>query len=91
MGMLVLSRKIGESIEIQTKNGEFIHLTLLSNEKGTSRIGFSASNDIVIHRTEIANKIRREKHNELVKQLKDKIAEDHLLCSQYESNYLDAI
>ncbi|KPK95655.1 carbon storage regulator [bacterium SM23_31] len=54
--MLVLTRKVGESINI----GNDIKITIVSMEGGQIRLGIEAPKDVIIHRTEIYNKIMEE-------------------------------
>lgn len=62
MGQLILTRRIGESVEIHTAAGQFIQVTLHKVNKNQACLCFFADNDVIIHRTEIANKIRAEEH-----------------------------
>ena len=54
--MLVLTRKVGESINI----GNDIKVTIINMESGQVRIGIEAPRDVIIHREEIYNKIIEE-------------------------------
>lgn len=54
--MLILTRKVGESINI----GNDIKITIVSLDKGQARIGIDAPKDVIIHREEIYNKIVEE-------------------------------
>ena len=54
--MLVLTRKVGESINI----GNDIKITIVSMEGSQIRLGIEAPKDVIIHRTEIYNKIMEE-------------------------------
>ncbi|MFC1556299.1 carbon storage regulator CsrA [candidate division KSB1 bacterium] len=54
--MLVLTRKVGESINIGTD----IKVTIINMESGQVRIGIEAPRDVIIHREEIYNKIIEE-------------------------------
>ncbi|MCL4141455.1 UNVERIFIED_CONTAM: hypothetical protein GTU68_005753 [Idotea baltica] len=58
--MLVLSRKLGESVTI----GNEVTITALSVSGKQVRIGIDAPSDIAVHREEIYNKIENEKHTE---------------------------
>lgn len=54
--MLLLQRKIGESIYI----GDDIKLTVLDASHSQVRIGIQAPRDIAVHREEIYERIKRE-------------------------------
>ena len=54
--MLVLTRKIGESIN----TGNDIKITIINLESGQVRLGIEASRDVIIHREEIYNKVIEE-------------------------------
>jgi len=54
--MLVLTRKVGESINIGTD----VKVTIINLEGGQVRIGIEAPKDVIIHREEIYNKILEE-------------------------------
>lgn len=54
-GMLVLTRKKGESIVI----GDGIEITVLSSEGDTVKIGISAPKHVEIHRKEVYDAIRQ--------------------------------
>ncbi len=51
--MLVLTRRVGESINI----GNEIKVTIINFEGGQVRLGIEAPKDVIIHREEIYNKI----------------------------------
>ena len=55
--MLVLSRKIGETIII----GDEVTLTVLNCQKNNVRIGLNAPKEVAIHREEIYERIARQK------------------------------
>ena len=59
--MLVLTRKIGQSIIIGDKMD--IQVVVLGYDKGKVRIGIDAPNDIPVHRHEIAQRIVNERYN----------------------------
>lgn len=50
--MLILTRKVGESIHI----GDDVKVTVLGVKGGQMRIGIDAPNDVPIHREELLNK-----------------------------------
>lgn len=54
--MLVLTRKVGESIQI----GENVRLTVLSIQGKHVKIGIQAPRDVSVHREEIYDKIVEE-------------------------------
>lgn len=58
--MLILTRKIGESIMI----GDDIKVNILSMRGGQVRIGFHAPNDIPVHREEVYLRIQQENQPE---------------------------
>lgn len=51
--MLVLTRKIGESLIIQTSTGEEIEIILLEIKGNQARIGTLAAKDILVLRDEL--------------------------------------
>ena len=55
--MLILSRRIGRSIEI----GEKITVTVLEIKDGQVRLGINAPREIPVHREEVAERIRQER------------------------------
>ena len=57
--MLVLTRRIGETITI----GDDIRLTILGIKGNQVRLGIDAPKDIAVHREEIYERIQREKDN----------------------------
>jgi carbon storage regulator len=57
--MLVLSRKLGESIMI----GDDIIVTIVEIGKGKVKIGIAAPKEIEIYRGEIYDKIQQQKGN----------------------------
>ena len=54
--MLILTRKVGESINI----GNDIKVTVVSFEGGQVRLGIEAPRDVIVHREEIYNRIVEE-------------------------------
>ncbi|ABX31132.1 carbon storage regulator, CsrA [Petrotoga mobilis SJ95] len=65
--MLILSRKIGESIVIQVGNRK-IKLIMVEQDNGNIKIGFEAPKDIKIYREEV--------YEEIVKQNKASLESD---------------
>ena len=53
--MLILTRRIGESIKI----GDDIDVTIFAIKGRQIRLGIKAPDDIIIHREEIYNKIQK--------------------------------
>jgi carbon storage regulator len=51
--MLVLTRKVGESINI----GDNIKITIINIDSGQVRLGIEAPKNVIVHREEIYNKI----------------------------------
>lgn len=58
--MLILTRKIGESLMI----GESVVVTVLGVKGTQVRVGISAPRDIIVHREEVYKKIKSEKEKE---------------------------
>ena len=54
--MLILSRKVGESIIIKVGSNN-IKITILESNNGTLKLGFEAPNDIKIYRSELYEEI----------------------------------
>ncbi len=50
---MVLSRLMGESVEITTPEGRTIRVTLVYSGRDNARIGFEADRDVTILRSEI--------------------------------------
>lgn len=65
--MLILSRKIGESIIIKVGSNN-IKITILESNNGTLKLGFEAPNDIKIYRSEL--------YEEIVNQNKASVIDD---------------
>jgi len=55
--MLVLSRKMGESIHV----GDSVTVTVLGVARGQVRIGIEAPRELAVHREEIYRRIQDEK------------------------------
>ena len=60
--MLVLSRKVGETIVI----GDDVTVTVLAINGGQIKFGIAAPKDVSVHRQEIYEKIQREGNNKLI-------------------------
>ena len=58
--MLILSRKMGESIHV----GDSITVTVLAVSRGQVKIGIEAPKDLGVHREEIYRRIQDEKSRE---------------------------
>ncbi len=58
--MLILTRKVGESIMI----GESVEVKVLGLRAGQVKIGIEAPKDLRVHREEIFNRIRAEQESE---------------------------
>ena len=54
--MLILTRKVGESINIGTN----VKVTIINIEGGQVRVGIDAPRDVIVHREEIYNRIIEE-------------------------------
>lgn len=60
--MLVLSRKKQESVMVGGGNGgeQLLKVTVIEIRGGSVRLGFDASADLPVHRTEVWERIRAE-------------------------------
>lgn len=58
--MLILSRRIGESLIINDN----IRITILNTYSSQARLGIDAPPEVPVHREEIYNKIQQEKLSE---------------------------
>ncbi|GMQ74787.1 MAG: carbon storage regulator CsrA [Gammaproteobacteria bacterium] len=58
--MLILTRKVGESIMI----GESVEVKVLGVRAGQIKIGIEAPKDLKVHREEVYERIRAEQENE---------------------------
>ena len=57
--MLILTRKVGESIRI----GDSVEVKILGLRAGQVKIGIEAPKDLKVHREEIYERIRAEEEN----------------------------
>lgn len=69
--MLILTRRVGESIKIS----DSIDVTILGVKSGQVRIGINAPKDVSIHREEIYEKIKREEAHKNEKSKTEKLNE----------------
>ena len=69
--MLILTRKIGESIKI----GDDVTLTVLGMSGRQIRLGIDAPPQVSIHREEIYERIRAEREQGIVKPLPGKMTQ----------------
>jgi carbon storage regulator len=60
--MLILTRRVGETVIIQGQDGKVIaEVTVLGVKGNQVRIGTNAAKEIAVHREEIYDRIQREK------------------------------
>jgi carbon storage regulator len=52
--MLVLTRKLGESIRV----GDNVLITVVGVDRGTVRLGIVAPRDVTIHRSEVLTRLK---------------------------------
>ena len=62
--MLILSRKMGESIHV----GDSVVVTVLGVERGQVKIGIDAPKDLAVHRQEVYQRIQDEKSREQIEE-----------------------
>jgi len=55
--MLILSRRMGESIQV----GDSVTVTVLGVARGQVKVGIEAPRDLAVHRQEVYLRIREEK------------------------------
>lgn len=55
--MLILSRKVGETIHV----GDSVTVTVLGVARGQVKIGIEAPRDLTVHREEVYKRIQNEK------------------------------
>lgn len=87
--MLILTRKIGESVVI----GDLIYCTVLSMRDGQIRLGFDAPESVVINRQEIQQRIEREREqvpcaNDELIEIDDSIIDRLIARFKSQSNHL---
>lgn len=58
--MLILSRKMGESIHV----GDSVTVTILGVARGQVKIGIDAPRELTVHRDEVYRRIQEEKSRE---------------------------
>ena len=58
--MLVLTRKIGESLIIQTSTGEEIEIVVLGIKGKQVQLGTEAASDVTVLREEVLERLRYE-------------------------------
>lgn len=93
--MLILTRKLGESIAI----GDDIKVSVLGIHGRQVRIGIDAPSDVIVHREEIYIKVQEENRNAskslkndlagVVKLLKDKLKGKNPQVKKPQINYKD--
>ena len=76
--MLILSRRIGRSIEI----GEKITVTVLEIRDGQVRLGINAPRDIPVHREEVAERIRQERERSPIVHCRPHVEEVGILAAR---------
>ena len=59
--MLILTRRVGESIKV----GQDITVTVLGVKGMQVRVGIDAPKNVAVHRTEVAERIKQERANEV--------------------------
>lgn len=59
--MLVLGRKVGESIMI----GDYVTVTIVAVNGNQVKVGVAAPKDIAVHRQEIYERVQREQNREV--------------------------
>jgi carbon storage regulator len=56
--MLILTRRVGETLMV----GNDVTVTIVGVKGNQIRIGINAPKDVIVHREEIYERIRREQH-----------------------------
>lgn len=59
--MLILTRRIGETLMAETEDGTLITVTVLGVKGNQVRLGVNAPKEIAVHREEIYHRIQQEK------------------------------
>lgn len=59
--MLILTRRVGETIVVETDDGTLVTATVLGVKGNQVRIGVNAPKEIAVHREEIYQRILKEK------------------------------
>lgn len=62
--MLVLARKLDEGIDIETKTGEIIRVTVVCIRRNIVKLGIEAADEFHIVRDNAVNKTPRERGDE---------------------------
>jgi carbon storage regulator len=69
--MLILTRRVGETVMI----GDDVTITVLGVKGNQVRVGINAPKNVAVHREEIYERIKREKHPEGIAEEKPKTSE----------------
>lgn len=65
--MLILTRRVGETIYIESPDGTLVTASVLGVKGSQVRIGVNAPKDVSVHREEIYQRIQAEKADKEVK------------------------
>jgi len=77
--MLILTRRQGQAIHIIKDDETIVKVYFLTCSHGQLRLGFEADDEYVIHRSEIAEKIIKEKYDNLLESLQN-IDQHEVVC-----------